>query len=384
MRDRDDHSHKQLPGRQFSAAVITRNAGLRLTSDRLMHEQFSILTVHGLNTLQPNWHTGVMANPKQLALLRKRVKRWNQRKEPDDEDEFVTDLSCADLSGADLYEADLYGANLTGANLTGAILTGARLRRVDLSGANLVGADLILADLSEVTLNRTDFTNALIGNTIFADVNLSEAVGLETSRQIAPSHIGIDTFYRSKGRIPHIFLRGAGVPDDFITHMETLNFTQIELYSLFISYSTHDQEFAERLHADLQVKGVRCWFASHDLRGGKKVHRQIDEAVRSHDRVLLIISEASMASEWVRTEIAITRKREIEQKREVLFPIGFCAFRTIRKWEYFDSDIGKDSAREIREFHIPDFSNWKDHDTYKLAFDRLLRDLKGETRHASA
>ena len=26
--------------------------------------------------------------------------------------------------------------------------------------------------------------------------------------------------------------------------------------------------------------------------------------------------------------------------------------------------------------HILDFSNWKDHDAYQVAFDRLLRDLK--------
>ena len=96
--------------------------------------------------------------------------------------------------------------------------------------------------------------------------------------------------------------------------METLNFTGIELYPVFISYSTQDQEFAERLHADLQDKDVRCWFASHDLRGGKKVHREIDEAVRSHDRVPLIISETSMASEWMRTVIAIARKRKVEQE----------------------------------------------------------------------
>jgi len=34
---------------------------------------------------------------------------------------------------------------------------------------------------------------------------------------------------------------------------------------VFISYSSKDQAFAERLHADLQNKGVRCWFAPHDL-----------------------------------------------------------------------------------------------------------------------
>jgi hypothetical protein len=90
-----------------------------------------------------------------------------------------------------------------------------------------------------------------------------------------------------------------------------------------------------------------------------------------------------MASEWVRTEIAIARKLEVEQKREVLFPIGLCPFKKIRKWKFFDSDIGKDSAREIREFHIPDFSNWKDHDAYKKAFDRLLKDLQGKNNSPS-
>ena len=43
-------------------------------------------------------------------------------------------------------------------------------------------------------------------------------------------------------------------------------------------------------------------------------------------------------------------------------------------------DRGIDSAREIREYFIPDFSNWKDHDSYAKAFDRLLRDLKADAR----
>jgi hypothetical protein len=57
-------------------------------------------------------------------------------------------------------------------------------------------------------------------------------------------------------------------------------------------------------------------------------------------------------------------------------------FERIREWRAFDADIGKDPAREIREYFIPDFSNWKDHDSYQKAFARLLRDLKAETRAA--
>ena len=29
----------------------------------------------------------------------------------------------------------------------------------------------------------------------------------------------------------------------------------------------------------------------------------------------------------------------------------------------------------VRKSHIPDFSRWRDHDAYKVEFDKLIRDL---------
>jgi hypothetical protein len=259
----------------------------------------------------------------------------------------------------------------------------ADLGSADLGGADVSWADLRGADLSGANLDRTDLTGASVGHTTFTDVDLSGVKGLETLIHIRPSSIGIETIYKSKGKIPHAFLRGAGVPDNFIEYMASLVGTGIEFYSLFISYSTKDQAFADRLYADLQAKGVRCWFAPHDLLGGQKTHRQIDEAIRMYDKLLLILSPASMASEWVRTEIALARKREKEQKREVLFPIALCPLKKIKEWEYFDSDFGKDSAREIREYHIPNFTKWKtDQDAYQREFDKLLKALNEKPKPA--
>jgi hypothetical protein len=48
---------------------------------------------------------------------------------------------------------------------------------------------------------------------------------------------------------------------------------------------------------DLQARGVRCWFAPYDIKGGRKIHEQIDEPIRLHDRLLLILSEQSMSSD---------------------------------------------------------------------------------------
>jgi hypothetical protein len=32
----------------------------------------------------------------------------------------------------------------------------------------------------------------------------------------------------------------------------------------------------------------------------------------------------------------------------------------------------------VRQYFIPDFSNWKNHDAFEQAFDRRRRDLKAE------
>ena len=90
-----------------------------------------------------------------------------------------------------------------------------------------------------------------------------------------------------------------------------------------------------------------------------------------------------MNSEWVKTEIANVRQREIRERRQMLFPISLVPFENIKQWKAFDADTGKDSAREVREYFIPDFSNWKDHDSYQKAFERLLWDLKAEAETAT-
>jgi uncharacterized protein YjbI with pentapeptide repeats len=317
-----------------------------------------------------------MANPEHLAILKQDVEQWNTwRKE---HPKLRPDLAEADLGEAQLRRANLHFADLRAANLVSANLREANLRRADLSGAQLSAADFSGADLRGAQLSEADFSKAVVAETIFAKVDLSTVEGLESVEHYGPSTIGIDTIYKSHGKIPEIFLRGCGIPEEFIAYIGSMVGRPIEFYSCFISYSTQDQEFAERLHADLQAKGVRCWFAPHDIKGGRKLHEQIDEAIRLHDRLLLILSEHSMSSNWVKTEIANAREREEREKKNLLFPITLAAMEEVKKWKLFDADRGIDSAREVREYFIPDFSNWKHHDSYQAAFGRLVSDLKAQ------
>ncbi|GAC1349310.1 MAG: toll/interleukin-1 receptor domain-containing protein [Ktedonobacteraceae bacterium] len=297
-----------------------------------------------------------MANQEHLNKLKERVQAWNQWR--NEHQDIRPDLSGADLRGAYLNGADLRGADLSGADLSGA----------DLNGATLSGADLRGADLNGATLSGADLNGAIVAYTTFGNVDLSAAKGLDTLTHYGPSSIGIDTIYISQGNIPEAFLKGAGVDDTFITYTRSLVGKAIEYYSCFISYSSKDDAFARRLYADLQSQNVRCWFAPEDLKWGDKIRHGIDEAIRLHDKLLLIFSKPSVASGWVEHEVKTALAKERKEKRVVLFPVRVdkAVLESSFSW-----------ATEIRhERNIGDFTRWKNHDEYQKAFERLLRDLK--------
>jgi hypothetical protein len=270
-------------------------------------------------------------------------------------------LSGANLSEANLNEASLRWANLTAANLYWASLIQADLSGADLSGANLSGASLRVTNLSGANLAGTDLSGALCGAT------LSEVKGLNYCRHVGPSVIDFQTLKNSVP-LPRAFLRGVGLPDRLIDYLPSLLNEAVQHYSCFISYSSKDEDFAKRLHADLQNNGVRCWFAPHDMRIGDKIIDAIDDAIRLRDKVLLILSEAALGSDWVEGEVTRALDEERTRKQVVLFPVRIddAVMQTSEAW-----------ARLLRgQRNIGDFTGWKEHDSYQKSFERLMRDLR--------
>ena len=289
-------------------------------------------------------------------------------------------LGRADLRGANLRMGDLTGAKLQKADLSSSQLSVVDLSHADLRGAKLNGCYLIGSNLHSAQLGGADFEHAVVGHTQFVNLDLSVVAGLETVRHSFPSFVDVNTLFQSKGHIPATFLQGCGIPDILLTYLpEIISGVQpVQFFSCFISYSSRDEEFAKRLYSRMRDEHLRVWFAPEDLKAGQKLHDQIERAIQIHDRLLLILSEHSMQSEWVTTEIRKARKVEIEEKRRKLFPIRLVDFQTIRRWKCFDADSGKDLAVEAREYFMPDFSNWKNNDVFEQSFNRLLRDLKAE------
>ncbi|MCG8357055.1 MAG: toll/interleukin-1 receptor domain-containing protein [Kiloniellales bacterium] len=375
-----------------------------------------------------------MANPEHVAILGQGQAAWNDWRKANGKsrgdlsgaDFQGQDLSDIDLSWCDLHEAnlagtslinarlvhsDLRGADLSDADMTRAIVTGAVCRNANfnkaqcwgarllgaslssahlvrtnfvaasldyanLSGSNLTGALFVEASLREANLADcplvgADLAQARLSRTILTGCDLSGARNLETCLHKGPSAVDHVTLALS-GSLPLAFLRGCGLPDNLIDYLPSMLNQAIQFYSCFISYASQDEDFVTRLHADLQNEGIRCWFAPEHMRPGDPLHQTIDSQIRLKDKLLLVLSETFVASAWVATEVRTALEEESKQDKPVLVPIRLddAVMDTTDQW-----------AHEIRRTrHVGDFTGWKDHDSYRQSFRRLLEALAVEPR----
>lgn len=350
---------------------------------------------------------GKMANPEHLAILGQGVEVWNKwREENPNTEPDLSDMDFRDknfekfiLKGTNFTSSSLKKCNLTRMDFTLSIfshcnLQGAKLFHSDFAGsefyyADLRGADLFRADLSlsmmdgadfgasnligttfqATYLRRAKFDEAYFHNTIIADVDLSEALGLDKARHLGPSAIGVDTICRSEGKIDPKFMQGCGVPEDFIELIQRHFPKPFKFSNCFISHSTKDKPFCEQLYADLQNNGVRCWYFPEDARWGQPVWGERDKSIKIYDKLLVVCSENSLQSGPVQREIERALQREDSEDSHILFPIRIDEY-LFEEWEH-------PRKADVTAKVVGDFRGWEsDPAIYQKALDRLLRDLK--------
>lgn len=300
-----------------------------------------------------------------------------------------TDLVGANLSEADLTRANLRAAQLTRTDFSRAVLykaalpeasaietdfIRANLKDCDLSKANLTRArfseaDLTRADLSDARVLGTDFSLARFlenhavrltcGWTRWCHCDLSQLTGLETATHLGPSSLGVDTWLKSHGKVPPEFLRGCGLPDDFVAALQA---APTGTTACFVRFSHEDLSFAERLADGLRSVGLVCWLDEMPDEGRKEAPLEVQFDPQQSNKVILLASKSSLTSKWVEGEAARLIDREQQLKKETSQEIKLLLTLTLDGF-LFGGDAKGKLDKAIAAHLVADFNGWRRNDT---------------------
>ena len=317
------------------------------------------------------------------------------------------DFVGADLAGATIGQSEFVGGNLDDASLREvyaqyATLSEITVRRVtataanfgytvfrdcDLTGSDFTRVNLRGCHLERCTLAETDLRDAVVCETAFLDVDLRGASNLELCDHRGPSYIDFATLRKAQGELPDAFLKGCGLSDVEICLAELWNPTltqesiidvlykiaelrsvrPIQTLPVFLSYSHADRDFVDALGSLLDEAGVRYWRDIHALTAGR-LETQIDRAIHLNPVVVVILSRHSVESDWVEWEVSKARTLERELGRDVLCPVALDDSWQRSKWP-------APLRQQVMDYHVLDFSNWREHDTFRAQFERLRAGL---------
>ncbi|HYP41357.1 MAG TPA: toll/interleukin-1 receptor domain-containing protein [Chloroflexia bacterium] len=304
-----------------------------------------------------------MANPEHVELIKQGVEVWNKWREEHQDAPPI-------LAGADLAGVGLTGANLNRAYLVRANLNGAILNKADLTWANLT-----LADLNGAVLNKADLSHAILGHTKFLAVDLRSVIGLELTTHDGPSYIDTQTLQHFQGKVPEIFLRGAGLSDEMISLLRNLHGKSTEFYSCFVTYSPEDKVFAQHVYDTLQRRGIRCWLDELRLLQWQIGVFQLDPGIRISDKILLCCSEHLLTDIGVKNgiELAVSIEERLAWKRGekalLLIPLNLDGYLFKPEWQ-------KSWKGRITERLVANFTGWEhDNSIFETQIEQVVKAL---------
>ena len=271
-----------------------------------------------------------------------------------------------------LFRSEFVGVDFTGVDILGVHFENSTLLDVNFFGSTFVDAAFANSEIINSSFDGSESKELAFLYANFIRTKITKIKGINTVVFAGACSTDFDTISLS-WPAPISFLRGCRLPDNLIDYLPSLLNQPIQFYSCFVSHADKNREFVDRLYNDMQGEGVRVWYAPEDLKTGDKLHSTFDHAIRIHDKLLIVLSEESLASAWVEDEVnrALAKERANKLKGDdspVLFPIMIddAVMDSEESWATYIKD----------NRYIGDFRQWKDHDSYRDAFDRLMRDLK--------
>ncbi len=91
--------------------------------------------------------------------------------------------------------------------------------------------------------------------------------------------------------------------------------------TVFLSHSSKDKDFVDRLAADLERAGIDVWYDRWEIGVGDSIVSKINAGLKESDYVIAVISPDSVQSKWVTLEINAALIESLGKKSSYLLPI---------------------------------------------------------------
>jgi hypothetical protein len=131
--------------------------------------------------------------------------------------------------------------------------------------------------------------------------------------------------------------------------------------SVFLSYSSKDKDFANRLVEGLRSEGLKVWTADEQIKVGDSLKSSVSQAISKSQWVIVILSENSSRSGWVSKELSLALEAEKARGRTLVLPVVY---------------QGAVVPPEINEKVFADFRS-----SYETGFKSLLSSIRRGALH---
>lgn len=93
--------------------------------------------------------------------------------------------------------------------------------------------------------------------------------------------------------------------------------------TIFLSHTSIDKPFVERLAGDLERLGIQVWYDKYEIQVGDSLLAKISEGLRESEYLGIVISKEAWESPWVRAEVSAAWERQMAQGGRFILPIYY-------------------------------------------------------------
>lgn len=115
---------------------------------------------------------------------------------------------------------------------------------------------------------------------------------------------------------------------------------------LFLSHSSKDRRFTERLAAVLGERSLACWYSERHIIGAKQWHDEIGAALVKCNWFVLVLTPHSAKSKWVKHELLFALEQKAYKGRIVVLDLRQADFTklswTLSQFQWVDFRKGFD------------------------------------------